>query len=78
MKGGAGEPRPFPWREAMAAGFGLLRLSPREFWSMTPREFASALGAMATEGTQAPGRADLVALMRLFPDRRRGKDSDER
>ena len=24
----------------MATGFGLLRLSPRAFWSMTPKEFA--------------------------------------
>ena len=28
---------PFPWSEAMRLGFGVLRLSSREFWGLTPR-----------------------------------------
>ncbi len=33
---------PFPWRQAMAFGFGRLRLSSAAFWAMTPRELAAA------------------------------------
>lgn len=51
----------------MAAGLGAMRLSPQAFWAMTPRELAAALGPGArTRG--APGRDDLAALMRRFPD----------
>ena len=32
----------FPWREAMQVGFGVMRLSSREFWGLTPRELAAA------------------------------------
>ena len=52
----------------MAAGFGLLRLSPEDFWSMTPREMASATSVLGTGRAAAPGRNDLAAMMRLFPD----------
>ena len=31
----------------MAAAFGLLRLSPRDFWSMTPREMERAMSVLA-------------------------------
>jgi uncharacterized phage protein (TIGR02216 family) len=34
---------PFPWEEVMAAGLGILRLAPRIFWEMTPRELDAAL-----------------------------------
>lgn len=51
----------------MAAGLGAMRLSPQAFWAMTPRELAAALRPGArTQG--APGRDDLAALMRRFPD----------
>jgi uncharacterized phage protein (TIGR02216 family) len=49
-------------------GFGLLRLAPRDFWSMTPRELAAAMrdfGAAA-----APARCDLDTLMAAYPDKR--------
>lgn len=49
-------------------GFGLLRLSPQEFWSMTPRELGAALGP-AVPVFNAPSRQSLEALMRAFPDR---------
>lgn len=54
----------------MAVGFGLLRLSPATFWSMTPRELGAALGAM-TGGVRPapPSRADLARLMQSYPDR---------
>lgn len=51
----------------MAAGLGAMRLSPRDFWAMTPRELAAALG-LGSATRIAPGRADLAALMRRFPD----------
>ncbi|MFV0801017.1 phage tail assembly chaperone [Brucella sp. MAB-22] len=61
-------PGPFPWDEAMRAGFGLLRLSPQAFWSMTPRELNAALGSAAPV-FDAPSRQSLETLMRAFPDR---------
>jgi uncharacterized phage protein (TIGR02216 family) len=51
----------------MAAAFGLLRLSPREFWSMTPREMERAMSVLGGRAG-APGRGDLAELMQRFPD----------
>ncbi len=54
----------------MAAGFGLLRLAPAVFWSLTPREFETALRfhtgprAASTRTT----RAALDDLIARFPD----------
>jgi uncharacterized phage protein (TIGR02216 family) len=47
----------------MAFGFGALRLSPRDFWAMSPRELAAAAGF--AQGDLAPPltRADLDALL---------------
>lgn len=65
----ASEPQPFPWREAMAIGFGVLKLSSREFWSLTPRELAAAIEGL-TGGTSAPmDRAAFDDLARRFPDK---------
>ena len=54
----------------MTAGLGTLRLSPRDFWSMTPRELDAALrGALGLVAMpSAMTRADLRALMAAFPD----------
>lgn len=54
----------------MAAGLGVLGLSPHVFWAMTPREFNAALRGRMGNGVQmpAPSRADLAALMQQFPD----------
>jgi uncharacterized phage protein (TIGR02216 family) len=49
----------------MHLGLGVLRLSPRDFWSATPREIAAAV---ATERAAPPARADLLDLMNRFPD----------
>lgn len=56
----------------MAFGFSVLRLSPRDFWTMTPRELRAAASAFG--GTDAPGRAELDRLMARFPDRKEGSD----
>ncbi|MGD9670003.1 MAG: phage tail assembly chaperone [Hyphomicrobiaceae bacterium] len=54
----------------MAAGLGLLRLEPKAFWAMTPRELEAALsglfGLPSCEGP--PTRGDLAGLMLKFPD----------
>ena len=58
------------WDALMRLGLGALRMSPDEFWSMTPREFRCALegAGLASPAGAAPGRDDLEALMRRFPD----------
>ena len=62
-------PCAFPWDEAMAVGFGVLRLSSESFWKMTPRELASVLSPRRQ--TAAPSAAELSGLMRRFPDKER-------
>lgn len=57
----------------MAMGFGLLRLSPNEFWSMTPREMERAMSMLSGGRAGAPGRNDLAELMQRFPDGERGE-----
>lgn len=54
----------------MATALGLLGLSPRDFWAMTPREYAAAVrGRFGAAATEAPLiRSDLSALMNRFPD----------
>ncbi len=62
--------QPFPWDDAIAAGLGVLRLAPRDFWSMTPRELSLALrGAAGLPASEDPfARVNLAALMHRFPD----------
>ncbi len=52
----------------MAIGLGLLRLQPDAFWAMTPREFERAASVLVPACAAPPGRRDLAALMRAFPD----------
>jgi len=54
----------------MRLGLGVLRLAPRDFWAMTPRELAAAATALAPPPPAPPSRAALDALMRRFPDGR--------
>ncbi|MBG0810588.1 phage tail assembly chaperone [Methylosinus sp. H3A] len=61
-------PPAFPWARAMAFGLGVLRLSPRDFWAMTPRELACAAEGVYGRAAGAPSRDTLAALMRAFPD----------
>ena len=59
----------FPWNEAMRLGFGVLRLSSKEFWGLTPRELAAAFeGVSGRTRGGAPGRDVLAGLMAAFPD----------
>jgi uncharacterized phage protein (TIGR02216 family) len=52
----------------MAAGFGLLRLSPKTFWSMTPREMERAMSVLKPSSRASLARDDLARLMAAFPD----------
>ena len=61
---------PFPWDAAMRFGLGVLRLPPREFWRMTPRELAAAWGAVVGDHGGVLGRGELDGLMERFPDGR--------
>ena len=62
--------KPFPWADAIGFGLGVLRLAPKDFWAMTPRELAHAINAVT--GTTAPlDRGELDALMTRYPDGRR-------
>lgn len=58
----------FPWTEAMRFGFGVLRLSPRSFWGLTPRELAAAFEAVSGPRGVTPARSRLDELMRRYPD----------
>jgi uncharacterized phage protein (TIGR02216 family) len=63
---------PFAWRAAIGFGLGILRLSPDDFWRMTPRELSCAIAALAPAAPAAPApleRAAFEAMMRTFPDR---------
>jgi len=60
---------PFPWKQAIGFGLGVLRLAPDAFWRMTPRELAYAIEAVSGRG--APLNRDaLRQLMERFPDGR--------
>ena len=64
-----GRMTPFPWKQAIGFGFGVLRLSPEQFWRMTPRELAYAIEAVT--GRNAPlDRSALTNLMKRYPDDR--------
>jgi uncharacterized phage protein (TIGR02216 family) len=65
--------RPFPWDEAMGFGLGILRLSPEDFWRMTPRELACAMRAVRGQIAPALGRAEFAELLKRYPDGRKAK-----
>jgi uncharacterized phage protein (TIGR02216 family) len=61
----SGGPR-IDWAALMRAGLHGLRLTPAQFWALTPVELRLMLGI---EGRAAPlTRARLAELMRAFPD----------
>ena len=59
---------PFPWDDAMAFGFGILKLSSQQFWQLTPRELAAAMAARRGPIIAPMPRDGLNALMQKFPD----------
>lgn len=64
-----GEDR-FDWPALMRAGMQGLRLTPDQFWRLTPAELRLMLGQ---GGAQAPmNRAGLEALQTAYPDKTEG------
>lgn len=59
-----------PWPELMAFGLGHLRLSSKEFWSLSLRELDAAIeGRLGKNKTYASvTRNQLLELMREHPD----------
>lgn len=64
------------WPGLMRAGMVALRLTPDQFWALTPAELWLMLGH-APGGEKRMGRARLDELIRQFPDTQEGK-TDER
>jgi uncharacterized phage protein (TIGR02216 family) len=62
--------QPFPWKDAIGFGLGVLRLSPEAFWGMTPRELAAAIEAVHGSAPPPLERGPFEALMRRYPDER--------
>jgi uncharacterized phage protein (TIGR02216 family) len=58
---------PFPWKQAIGFGLGVLRLPPEQFWRMTPRELAYAIEAVTGRATPLD-RTTLSQLMKRYPD----------
>lgn len=58
---------PFPWKQAIGFALGVLRLSPQQFWSMTPRELSYAIEAATGRGATID-RGAFTKLMKEFPD----------
>lgn len=52
----------------MRVGLGVLRLSPRDFWSMSLPEFQAACEGLFGPAAGPPPRQRLDELMQLFPD----------
>lgn len=64
----------FDWPALMRAGLRDLRLSPAQFWALTPAELAVMLGL--DDGAAPLTRARLEELAARFPDIARGQDDD--
>ncbi len=61
-------PGAFPWERAIGFGLGVLRLSPDDFWRMTPRELALAMRAVLPPASAPLDRKSFDALRARFPD----------
>ncbi|MBO9396823.1 phage tail assembly chaperone [Shimia sp. R9_2] len=57
----------FDWPALMRAGIGGLRLTPADFWALTPAELSLLLGE--GRGQSALTRAGFDALLRAYPDK---------
>ena len=59
--------QPFPWNDAIGFGLGVLKLSPEQFWRMTPRELAFAIEAVCGRASPLDRKA-FDQLMASYPD----------
>ncbi|MBX6328569.1 MAG: phage tail assembly chaperone [Pseudolabrys sp.] len=62
--------QPFPWKQAIGFGLGVLKLAPDDFWRMTPRELACVIEFLGRRGAPLD-RSRFEELMRRYPDDRR-------
>ena len=65
----------FDWPALMRAGVTGLRLTPDQFWRLTPAELRLMLGQGA--GMPAMNRAGLDALLAAYPDKEQGERDDD-
>lgn len=70
-----------PWRALIRIGFGQLKLSPQQFWQLTPKELKYAIeGAIeAATGTHFENQfsyENLDHLMKQFPDNIKSKANE--
>ncbi|MCF6273697.1 MAG: phage tail assembly chaperone [Rhodobacteraceae bacterium] len=56
----------FDWPALMRLGLGQLRLTPAQFWALTPAELALMAGL---DGARAMDRSGLAELMAKYPDK---------
>jgi len=65
--------RTIPWPELMSFGFGVLRLGPNQFWSMSLHEMDAAISACTGFSMDdAPiNRLTLNGMMAAYPDRQK-------
>ncbi|MGV6803710.1 MAG: rcc01693 family protein [Ruegeria sp.] len=64
----------FDWPSLMRSGLHGLRLTPDQFWSLTPAELRMMLGQGG--GMPAMNRAGLDALLEAYPDKKQGERDD--
>ena len=54
------------WHGLMRAGLGVLRLTPAQFWALTPAELQMMLGMSPREGPLLQARLD--EMLAAYPD----------
>ena len=59
---------PFPWQQLMRFGFGVLRLSPAQFWSLSLPELNAAIEAHFPKKAEPLSRKWLEQAMTNHPD----------
>jgi uncharacterized phage protein (TIGR02216 family) len=64
----------FDWPALMRAGIHGLRLTPEQFWGLTPAELQLMLGHGG--GQVAMNRSGLEALLAVYPDKEQGECYD--
>ncbi len=64
----------FDWASLMRAGFQGLRLTPDQFWALTPAELQLLLGQ--PEASAPLSRSGLDALLAAYPDELKGEGDE--
>lgn len=57
-----------PWYDYMKVGMGPMKLSPRDFWELTPNEFWAIYHALFDKPKTGMSRTEFSDLMRKVPD----------